>query len=123
MLKERPPPPLPPGSREQEKNTERKGNEKEDNNNLKKTPSSDKEEDDVVASEECREVYARLQERGIDVSMDTIKRGLMPPARKANDYSLAIMGTSSGLLSRPENWLPEEHARIKIWNSVLKGSK
>ncbi|XP_068726725.1 uncharacterized protein [Montipora capricornis] len=123
LLKERPPPPLPPGSREQDKNTERKGNEKEDNNNLKKTPSSDKEEHDVVASEECRDVYARLQERGIKVSMDTIKRGLMPPARKANDYSLAIMGTSSGLLSRPENWLPEEHARIKIWNSVLKGSK
>lgn len=32
------------------------------------------EEDEVVASEECNEVFARLQEKGIDVSMDTIKR-------------------------------------------------
>lgn len=32
------------------------------------------EEDEVVASEECHEVFARLQGKGIDVSMDTIKR-------------------------------------------------
>jgi len=32
------------------------------------------EEDEVVASEECHEVFARLQEKGINVSMDTIKR-------------------------------------------------
>ena len=31
-------------------------------------------EDEVVASEECLEVFARLQEKGIDISMDTIKR-------------------------------------------------
>ena len=27
-----------------------------------------------MASEECQEVFARLQEKGIEVSMDTIKR-------------------------------------------------
>ena len=29
---------------------------------------------ELVASEECHEVFARLQEKGINVSMDTIKR-------------------------------------------------
>ena len=33
-----------------------------------------KEKDEVVASEECQEVFARLQEKGIEVSMETIKR-------------------------------------------------
>lgn len=76
-----------------------------------------------MASEECQEVFARLQKKGIEVSMDTIKRGLMAPARKANDYSMASFGKTSGLLSRPENWLPEEHARVQVWDNVLKGSK
>lgn len=33
-----------------------------------------KEKDEVVASEECQEVFARLQKKGIEVSMETIKR-------------------------------------------------
>jgi len=118
LFKERPPPPLPPGSKERQQKREENGTVKEQNNNSA-TLSWNKDEDEVVASEECHEVFARLQEKGIDVSMDTIKRGLMAPARKANDYSLAAMGSSSGLLSRPENWLPEEHARVQIWENVL----
>ena len=26
------------------------------------------------------------------------------------------------LLSRPENWLPEEHARVQVWDNVLSKS-
>ncbi|XP_074621777.1 uncharacterized protein LOC141880222 isoform X1 [Acropora palmata] len=119
LFKERPPPPLPPEPRERQQNKQ-KGNEDEDD---KKAASFTMDEGCVVASEECEQVYARLQEKGIGVSMETIKRGLMPPARKASDLNLAFMGTSSGLLSKPETWLPEEYARVQIWNNVLKSSK
>ncbi|XP_031568931.1 uncharacterized protein LOC116303516 [Actinia tenebrosa] len=79
-------------------------------------------EDDVAASEECEEVYAKFKEKGINISMQTVKRGLMAPARRASENCMASfsMSSSSGLLSRPETWLPEEYARVKIWDDVLK---
>ncbi|RMX37170.1 hypothetical protein pdam_00010696, partial [Pocillopora damicornis] len=118
LFKEKPPPPLPAASKESQKRREEHGRSKQDNNNKSLTLPWNKEEE-IVASEECHEVFARLQEKGIDVSMDTIKRGLMAPARRAGDYQVTGLSLSSNLLSRPENWLTEEHARVQIWEKAL----
>lgn len=122
LFKEKPPPPLPAASREQQKRREEKRGSKLDNNSKSLTLPLNKEEE-IVASEECLEVFARLQEKGIDVSMDTIKRGLMAPARRAGDYQVTGLSLGSNLLSRPENWLADEHARVQIWENALKNSK
>ena len=31
-------------------------------------------EEEIAASEECQKVFSRLQEKGIDISMETLKR-------------------------------------------------
>ncbi|XP_048587327.1 uncharacterized protein LOC116611688 isoform X3 [Nematostella vectensis] len=80
------------------------------------------DDDGIAASEECEDVYNRFKEKGIAISMETVKRGLMPPARRASESCMTTLAfsTSSGLLSRPETWMPEEYARIKKWDRVLK---
>lgn len=122
LFKEKPPPPLPAASREKQKRREERGGSNQENNSKSLTLPLNKEEE-LVASEECLEVFARLQGKGIEVSMDTIKRGLMAPARRAGEYQLTGLSPGSNLLSRPENWLTEEHARVQIWENVLKNSE
>lgn len=47
---------------------------------------------------------------------------LLSPLRDNTYYNLAsniLFSLVPRLLSRPENWLPEEHARVQIWDNVL----
>ncbi|CAH1272205.1 Hypp4787 [Branchiostoma lanceolatum] len=71
---------------------------------------------------ECKDIYDRLQEKGVVVSMDTIKKGLIPPEEKtfSECSSKLPTNTATSLLSSPEVWLSTEFKRLRLAEKAVE---
>ncbi|XP_078605784.1 uncharacterized protein LOC144878735 isoform X2 [Branchiostoma floridae x Branchiostoma japonicum] len=77
---------------------------------------------DTPRTAECRDIYDRLQEKGVVVSMDTIKKGLIPPEEKTFSECSSKLPTNStsSLLSSPEVWLSTEFKRLRLAEKAVE---
>lgn len=80
------------------------------------------QEEDTESLEECRGMQDRLACYGIDVKAETLERALYPPSGRTLYYDISAelpRSYSTGLLSHPRVWLPEEHRKLRIAEKKL----
>ncbi|XP_019615821.1 PREDICTED: serine/arginine repetitive matrix protein 1-like isoform X1 [Branchiostoma belcheri] len=82
----------------------------------------DVNETNTPRTAECKDIYDRLQEKGVVVSMDTIKKGLIPPEEKTFSECTSKLptNTTTSLLSSPEVWLSTEFKRLRLAEKAVE---
>ncbi|XP_038046564.1 treacle protein-like [Patiria miniata] len=87
--------------------------------------SSEEEESPVVPlsaqEQEMEDMHQQLLERGVNVSAQTLARGLLPPTQRGYDDCMAELPEKSslGLLNQPEAWLGKLFRKYKLAEKAL----
>ncbi|XP_071802582.1 uncharacterized protein [Asterias amurensis] len=92
----------------------------------KKPVSESSEEEPMVIplsvqEQEMETMHRKLLERGVNVSAQTLARGLLPPTQRGYDDCVADLPqkTSLGLLNQPEAWLGNLFRKYKLAERAL----